>query len=145
LILGASGSVGTYALQLAKYYGATITAVSSEKNHQVMLSIGADHVIDYQVVDVTNLPKKYDIIFDAVGQYKKNTMKKMLEDKGKFLSIKYPTKEKIERLEAINDIVKHGKLQTVIDQVYPFKEYKEAHSHVYTKHKLGNVLIDIQK
>ena len=76
---------------------------------------------------------------------KKKTMKKMLTEKGTYLSIKLPTKEKIERLEALNDIVKQGKLKTVIDTIYPLKDYKEAHRYVYTKHKVGNVLIDIKK
>jgi len=144
LILGASGSVGTYAVQLATYYGADVTAVSSKKNHELLESIGANHLIDYQTADVTKLTKKYNVIFDAVGLYKKSKMKHSLEKRGKYLSIKLPTKEKIERLEILNEIVKQGKLKTVIDHVYPFKDYKKAHSHVYTKHKVGNVLLKIK-
>ncbi|MBN2605343.1 MAG: NAD(P)-dependent alcohol dehydrogenase [Bacilli bacterium] len=145
LILGASGSVGTYALQLSKYYGNEVTAVCSKKNHPQVLSLGADHVIDYHTTDFSTIVQKYDVIFDAVGRYKKKMMKRNLSPNGKYLSIKTPTKEAVERLEAINKIIEEGKLQTVIDKVYPLNDYEEAHKHVYSKHKVGNVLLDIKK
>lgn len=145
LIYGASGSVGTYAVQLAKYYGAVVTAVSSKKNHDAMFKIGADHVIDYKTDDFTKQQKKYDVILDAVGLLKKKEAVKALKKQGKFLSLKSLTKEKTERLEILNEIIKEGKLESVIDHSYAFNEYKEAHAHVYTNHKLGNVVIKIKE
>ncbi|MDC0558956.1 NAD(P)-dependent alcohol dehydrogenase [Candidatus Izimaplasma bacterium] len=145
LIYGASGSVGSYAVQLAKYYGASVTAVCSKKNHEAMISLGADHVIDYHTDDFRNMNKKYDVIFDAVMKITKSSSKKVLTENGKYLSIKMPTKEKRERLLIINDIVKEGKMKTLIDKVYPFNQFKEAHEHVYTGHKVGNVVIEIKK
>lgn len=144
LILGGSGSVGTYAIQLAVYYGARVTALSSLKNHSLLQSIGALHQIDYQSRDVTNLSKKYDLIFDAVGLYKKSKMKTILKEKGSYFSVKSPTKEKVKRLEELNEIVKKGKLKTIIDHVYPLEDYRKAHYHVYGKHKVGNVLLRIK-
>jgi len=143
LIYGASGSVGTYAIQLAKYYGAVVTAVCSKKNHEVVLKLGADHVIDYKTSDFTNQNKKYDVILDAVGLLKKKSVKETLKSDGTFLSLKSITKEKKERLEILNAIMEDGKLHSEIDHSYSFDEFKEAHDHVYTKHKVGNVVIKI--
>lgn len=144
LIYGASGSVGSYAVQFAKYYGAIVTAVCSEKNHKIMKKIGADHIIDYHNTDFTKEDKKYDYVFDAVMKTKKKDVKKVLSPNGKYRTTKSPTSEKIEKLNTINQIIKIGKLVTVIDKVYKFQHYKEAHEHVYTKHKTGNVLIEIK-
>jgi len=144
LIYGASGSVGSYALQLAKFYGAIVTAVCSEKNHKIMKQIGADYVIDYHKTDFTKGNKKYDYVFDAVMKTKKKDVKKVLSPNGKYKTTKSPTSEKIEKLKTINQIIEKGKLTTVIDKVYEFQHYKEAHEHVYLKHKTGNVLIEIK-
>ena len=144
LIYGASGSVGSYALQLAKFYGAIVTAVCSEKNHKIMKQIGADYVIDYHKTDFTKGNIKYDYVFDAVMKTKKKDVKKVLSPNGKYKTTKSPTSEKIEKLKTINQIIKKGKLTTVIDKIYEFQHYKEAHEHVYSKHKTGNVLIEIK-
>lgn len=145
LIYGASGSVGSYALQLAKHYGAEVTAVSSKKNHEVLLTLGADHVIDYHTVDFRKANKKYDIIFDAVGKLTKKSCKEVLQKNGKYLSIKLPTKESVLRLERLNEIIEKGDLKTLIDKVYPLEQYKEAHTHVYGGHKVGNVVIQVSE
>ena len=142
LIYGASGSVGTYGLQLAKYYGGTVTAVSSSKNHEVLKSIGADEVIDYKSTNIETLDDKYDIVFDAVGKFTKKKAKNILSEQGKFLSVKLPTKESVDRLEALNTIIEEGKLKTVIDTVYQVDEFKEAHIKTYSGHKVGNVVIE---
>jgi NADPH:quinone reductase-like Zn-dependent oxidoreductase len=144
LILGASGSVGTYAVQLAKYYGGEVTAVCSQKNHSIVQEIGADHMIDYTQIDISKLTKKYNVVFDAVGFYKKKNLKNLLLHKGKYLSIKLPTSEKVEKLNELNKIIEQGKLKTVIDKVYTMNQFKEAHEHVYSKHKVGNVVITIK-
>lgn len=145
LIYGASGSVGSYALQLAKHYGAEVTAISSKKNHEVLLKLGADHVIDYHTTDFRKANKQYDVIFDAVGKLTKKSCKNVLQHDGKYLSIKLPTKESVSRLERLNDIIEKGHLQTLIDTVYPLDQYKEAHTHVYGGHKVGNVVIQLSE
>lgn len=145
LIYGASGSVGTYAVQLAKYYGADVTAVCSKKNHELVQSIGADHVIDYKTTDFTKQKKQYDVILDAVTKLKKGDAKKVLKPKGKYLSLKSPTSENVLRLHAINKIIEEGKLKTVLEKIYPLNEYREAHEHAYSGHKVGNVIVNIKK
>lgn len=141
VIYGASGSIGTYALQLAKYYGANVTAIASKKHHTVLKTIGADCIVDYTVVDFREQTKKYDVIFDAVGKINKKSCKHILKPGGKYLSIKLPTKEDSNRLLALNKIIEENQLKTVIDQVYDFTEYKEAHQKTYSGHKQGNVVI----
>lgn len=143
LIYGASGSLGTYALQLAKYYGANVAAVSSQKNHQRLKSLGAKSCIDYHKEDFRCLDMTYDLIFDAVMKINKKTCLKVLKENGQFLSVKSPTKESSQRLIEINQIIKEGKLISVIDKTYQFKDFKEAHQHVYSGHKCGNVVINI--
>ena len=144
LVYGASGSVGSYAIQLAKYYGAIVTAVCSEKNHKIMKKIGADYTIDYQKTDFTKGNKKYEFIFDTVMKTTKKDVKKVLSPNGKYKTTKSPTSEKIEKLKIINQIIKKGKLTTVIDKVYKLQYYKEAHEQVYSKHKTGNIIIEIE-
>ncbi len=143
LVYGASGSVGSYAIQLAKYYGATVTAVCSKKNLLLMKKIGADYTIDYLKTDFTKGNKKYDFVFDTVMKTKKKDVKKVLFTNGKYKTTKSPTSEKIEKLKTINQIIKEEKLITVVDKVYKLQHYKEAHEHVYSKHKIGNVIIEI--
>lgn len=143
LIYGASGSVGSYALQLAKYYGATVTAVSSKKNHKILLELGADHTIDYHTSDFRLQNKQYDVVFDAVGKLSKKSCKDVLKSSAKYLSIKAPTKESIVRLEELNAIIEEGKLTTLIDSVFELEEYKQAHELTYSGHKTGNVVLKI--
>lgn len=145
LIYGASGSVGSYAVQLAKYYGATVTAVSSKKNHEVLLKLGADVVIDYHSTDINKLNVKYTVIFDAVGKISKKKVNNILCSRGKYLSITRPTKECKSRLDTLNRIIQEGKLITLIDSVYGITEFKEAHQKTYAGHKVGNVVIDWEK
>ena len=144
LIYGASGSLGTYAIQLAKYYGAEVTAVCSEKNHKVVLSLGADHVIDYKVTDFTKNNKKYDLVFDTVAKLKKRNVKESLTKSGKYVSSRSLTSEKVSKLNDINEIINDGGLKTYIEKIYPFEKFKEAHEHVYSKHKVGNIVINIK-
>jgi NADPH:quinone reductase-like Zn-dependent oxidoreductase len=143
LIYGASGSVGSYALQLAKYYGAIVTAVSSASHHNALLELGADHVIDYTTTNFRTLEKTYDIIFDAVMKCPKKECKHLLHEEGKYLSVMSPTKESVSRLMELNKIIESKSLQTLIDAVYPLNQFKEAHAHTYGGHKEGNVVIQI--
>lgn len=144
LIYGASGSVGTYAIQLAKYLGAEVTAICSKKNHDVVTSLGADHVIDYKTTDFTTQTKQYDVVFDTVLKTKKNAVKRVLTQSGKYITTASPSSEKVERLKQINEIIEKNKLTSYIEKTYPFDEYKEAHRHVYSKHKVGNVVLKIK-
>lgn len=146
LVYGASGSVGSAAIQLAKYYGAKVTAISTEKNHKALLELGADHVIDYTKHDFRiDSSKQYDLIFDAVGKITKKSCASVLKSNGKYYSTWSPTDEKTERLEAINKIIDEGKLKTLIDKVYTLSEFEEAHTHTYSGHKCGNVVIETDK
>ena len=144
LIYGASGAVGTYAVQLARYYGAIVTAVASQKNHDLLKALGAKDTIDYTKVDFTTLEKKYDMVFDTVMKTNKKNVKKVLKPRGKYKSTRTPTAEKVSRLLTINEIVSKGRLKTIIDKEYTLEDYKEAHMHVYSKHKVGNVVITIK-
>ena len=144
LIYGASGSVGTYAVQLAKYFGAKVTGVCSTGNVNLVKSIGADKVIDYTKEDFTKSKEKYDVIFDAVIKTSKSACKDILKDEGVFLSIKSFTNEENENLIFLKNIIEEGKLKAVIDQIYPLEEIIEAHKYVDTGHKKGNVVIKVE-
>ena len=143
LVYGASGSVGSYALQFAKYYGAEVTAVASTKHHERLLALGADSLIDYTERDFRLESNHFDLIFDAVGKISKKSCKQVLQKNGKYCSIWSPTKEDSNLMSSVNKIIDKGGLVTLIDQVYPFDDFKEAHSHTYGGHKSGNVIIKI--
>ncbi len=143
LIYGASGSVGTYAVQLAKSFGATVTAVSSTANMELVKSIGADEAIDYTKKDTTYLGAKFDVVFDAVGKLPKLDLNSILKKGGQFISVKTLTNEKVEYLKCIELVIGDGYLKPVIDRVYPLAQIVEANEYVDTGHKKGNVVIKI--
>ena len=143
LIYGASGSVGTYAVQLAKYFGAEVIAVCGTNNIDLVNSIGADGVIDYHKEDFRNRNKSYDIIFDAVGKITKASCKNVLKSNGTFLSVKYPTLEKTMYMTFLNELIEKGKLKPVIDKTYTLDKVKDAHYYVERGHKKGNVAITV--
>ena len=162
LIYGASGSVGTFSVQLARYFGAEVTAVCSGKNVELVRSIGARHVIDYTKEDFTKNGQTYDIIFDAVGKTTYSKCKHSLESRGKYLTVDWPifqslltsitSKKKIifglaphkrEDLIFMKELVETGKLNPVIDKVYSLEEAVEAYTYVDKGHKVGNVVISI--
>jgi NADPH:quinone reductase-like Zn-dependent oxidoreductase len=143
LIYGASGSVGSYALQLAKYWGAEVTAVSSAKNHEMVKSLGADFVIDYQTEDFTQSGKTYDVIFDAVRKLSSSKSNNALKEKGIFLSSRSSTNERTENLIFLRELIEDGRLRPFIDRTYPLEEIIEAHRYVDAGRKRGNVVIVI--
>ncbi|PEX94237.1 NAD(P)-dependent alcohol dehydrogenase [Bacillus cereus] len=145
LIYGASGSVGTAAVQLAKYFGATVTAVCSNSNFELVQSLGADQVIDYTKENFTEQGERYDIIFDAVGKIKKSLCQKVLTSTGKYVSVN-GTMAKVSKDDMIllKKLTETENLKPVIDRTYPLEEIAEAHMYVETGHKKGNVSITLK-
>jgi NADPH:quinone reductase-like Zn-dependent oxidoreductase len=146
LVYGASGSVGTFAIQLAKnHYGAEVTGVCSTSNVEMVSSLEADKVIDYTQENFTQSGERYDVIFDAVGKISAGDAKSSLKENGQFISVKSPTSEKTETLNLLKELAEAGKIRSVIDRRYPLEETAEAHWYVDKGHKKGNVVITVAK
>ncbi|MCU4863207.1 NAD(P)-dependent alcohol dehydrogenase [Bacillus cereus] len=145
LIYGASGSVGTAAIQLAKYFGATVTAICSSSNFDLVTTLGADNVIDYMEEDFTKRGEHYDIIFDAVGKYKKSLCTDALMPNGKYVSVNgMMAKVSKEDMNLLKQLAETEKLKPVIDRTYRLEEIAEAHIYVEKGHKKGNVSITLK-
>ncbi|ANS45667.1 alcohol dehydrogenase, zinc containing [Bacillus thuringiensis] len=145
LIYGASGSVGTAAVQLAKYFGATVTAICSSSNFDLVTALGADNVIDYMKEDFTKRGDHYDIIFDAVGKYNKSLCTDALMPNGKYVSVNgMMAKVSKEDMNLLKQLAETEKLKPVIDRTYRLEEVVEAHTYVEMGHKKGNVSITLK-
>ena len=162
LINGASGGLGTYAVQIAKQYGAEVTGVCSTKNIELVKSLGADHVIDYTREDFTKSGLQYDIIFDTVGRRSFGDCKKAVTNNGVYMSAVMnpallfhmlwtkmfgrkkakssatgllPVKQRLSYFMELKEMLRTSKIKTVIDVVYPLEHIAEAHTYVETGHK----------
>jgi NADPH:quinone reductase-like Zn-dependent oxidoreductase len=165
LIYGASGSVGSYAVQIAKHFGANITAVCSAKNFELVKSLGADKLLDYKDPNFNSHLEIYDVVFVAVDKFPFSQAKKILAKNGTFVNISLPlkslsmtwtsltTSQKIfsgkndpvtsDDLNYLKDLVEAGAMKVVVDCVYSFDQIVEAHHYVDKGHKKGNVLIRV--
>lgn len=143
LVYGASGSVGSFAVQLAKHFGAKVTAVCSTRNQEMVKTLGADTVLDYTRENYTKLPNKFDSVFDAVGKTSSSAAKKVLKVGGSFVSVKKITFESMEHLLTLSQLAAMGKILPFIDRSYAFKDIIAAHNYVDKGHKRGNVVVEI--
>jgi NADPH:quinone reductase-like Zn-dependent oxidoreductase len=162
LVYGASGSVGTFAVQLARYFGAEVTGVCSTTNMEMVKSLGADEVIDYTREDFTRCGKTYDMIFDAVRKTSFSRCKSSLTQRGVYVTVDWPLitalwtsivgsrkvvfgiAKRIEDLAFLRELIEAGSVRSVIDRCYPLEQTAEAHMYVEAGHKKGNVVITVE-
>ena len=172
LINGASGSLGTVAVQIAKYLGAEVTGVTSTRNVGLVKSLGADHVIDYTKKDFTKINETYDVVYDTIGKSSFSKSKNILTEKGQYVSpvLKFSLLLQMMRtsvfgkkkakfaatglrtdaelkslINELLEIFKEGCLKTVIDRQYPLEKVAEAHTYIASGHKKGNVVIIVEQ
>jgi NADPH:quinone reductase-like Zn-dependent oxidoreductase len=146
LIYGASGAVGTYAVQIAsRHFGADVTGVCSGANLELVKSLGASQVIDYTRQDFTQSGETYDVVFDAVGKLVPAQGKKPLKPDGVYLNVLADSGngEKLADLLRVKELAHAGKIKPAIDRVYSFEQIVAAHRYVEQGHKKGNVVITI--
>jgi NADPH:quinone reductase-like Zn-dependent oxidoreductase len=145
MVYGASGSVGTFAVQLAKYFGANVTGVCSTSNLEMVRSLGVDSLIDYFWDELSKCGTDYDLVFDAVDKLPSSQGKKLLKKDGKFVKVgTYEGDIRPKDLDFLRDLVEEGELKTTIDRIYSLDEMVEAHKYVEKGHKKGHVVINIE-
>lgn len=145
LIYGASGSVGTAAVQIAKHYGATVTAVCSARNQAMVASLGAATTVAYDQQDITQSGETFDIVFDAVGKLTKQQAQPLLAPGAAFHSVesKDVAAERKEYLDFLRDLYENHNYQAVVDKTFALDQIREAHAYVDTGRKVGNVVLKI--
>lgn len=148
LIYGASGGVGTFAVQIARHFGAIVTGVCSTSNFELVKSLGADYVVDYTKEDFTKEGELYDFVFDAVGKKKSSKLKlhysKSLTPNGKYASVDDGTPRiNIDHLRLLKKLIESGKIKPVLDKCFPLEQIVEAHHYVEKGHKKGGVVIKV--
>ncbi|MBU7576522.1 MAG: NAD(P)-dependent alcohol dehydrogenase [Flavihumibacter sp.] len=145
LIYGSTGSVGSAAIQVASFYGATVTAVCSIAGQDLMEQLNVEKVVYYDQQEFTLLNEKFDIILDAVGYTTKKSCQPLLKKGGNFVTVNGMdmATEKLEHLQLIGDLFEKGQCKAVIDKVFPFNEIVAAHRYVDAGRKKGNVVVTI--
>ncbi len=145
LIYGATGSVGTAAIQIAKYYNAEVTAVCSENGKDLVAELGADKIILYTKEDFTKTTEVFDIIFDAVGKTSKKQCAHLLKKVGTYVTVGGldVAAERKEQLELLRELFEKGKYNATVDRTYSIDEIIDAHRYVDTGKKKGNVVLKI--
>ncbi len=143
LIYGASGSVGSFAIQIAKAMGAEVTAVCSTANLDLVKKLGADKTIDYTKEDYSQATDSFDIVFDAVGKSSAAAAKKVLNPGGKMVTVKKSPKVNPGDLQYLKELIETGKLISVIDRRYTPEQIREAHAYAESFRKKGNVVINV--
>jgi len=146
MIYGATGSVGTAAVEIAKHYGAHVTSVCSERGVELAKSLGSDEIVLYTQQDFRQLDAQFDIVFDAVGKTKKKDASHILKSKGKYLTVggMDVAKEQRAQVEFLRELFDKGKIRANIDKIYPLEEIVEAHRYVDSERKKGNVVLTMK-
>lgn len=143
LIYGASGSVGTFAVQISRNFVGNVTGVCSTANADMVRSLGAEKVIDYTKEDFTKTALQFDVILDAVGKTSRSACKKLLKPGGRYVSVSGSPKVNQDDMQVLKEMLESGKLKPVIDRRYTLEQIREAHTYVEQFHKKGNVIIKI--
>lgn len=143
LVNGASGSVGSYAVQLARHFGADVTGVCSGRNAELVRSLGAGRIIDYTQQEFAAAGVRYDVIFDAAGKSSPAHSAPALAEGGLFLTTNTSTKESLDDLRELGRLVSEGHITPFIDRRYPLDQVAEAHRYVESGRKRGNVVITV--